>query len=266
MPNHVTNLITFGSDGVSLAAFQKMAHDMKMDGEPLGSFDFNKLIPMPPSLNIEAGTQTERGLKLYREFAQERAAIIKSELSPARKEAALAELDGAWRPRRMQDPMTWKLGEQAYSNLQKYGHATWYEWCIQNWGTKWNSYQSNPIQDCDNTMNFLTAWASVPKIMKKLSEKYPDQTITYRWADEDVGRNVGEIVLKNGEIIEEHIPVPDSREAYEMAADIMGMELSDFDLYLSKDGTTYEYREPPPLETKPPAKEKKKSRQKEQGR
>ena len=115
MPNHVTNLITFGSDGVSLAAFQKMAHDMKMDGEPLGSFDFNKLIPMPPSLNIEAGTQTERGLKLYQEFAQERAAITKSELSPARKEAALAKLDRAWRPRRTRWPGSWENRRTAIS-------------------------------------------------------------------------------------------------------------------------------------------------------
>ncbi len=266
MPNHVTNLITFGADDVSLAAFQKMAHDMKMDGEPLGSFDFNKLIPMPPSLNIEAGTQTERGLKLYQEFAQERAAITKSELSPARKEAALAELDRAWRPRRMQDPMTWKLGEQAYSNLQKYGHATWYEWCIQNWGTKWNSYQSNPIQDGDDTMGFLTAWGSVPEIMKKLSEKYPEQTITYRWADEEAGYNVGEIVLKGGEIIEDRTPEPGSRVAYEMAADIMGIDLASFGLYLNKDKTGYEYRDEPPVETRPSTKEKRKSRQKGQDR
>lgn len=266
MPNHVTNLITFGSDSASLAAFQKMAQDMKMDGEPLGSFDFNTLIPMPPSLDIEAGTQTERGLKLYQEFAQERAAITKSELSPAREEAALAELDRVWQPRRMQDPMTWNLGKQAHDNLQKYGHATWYEWCIQNWGTKWNSYQSRPVQNGDDTMAFLTAWGSVPEIMKKLSEKYPEQTITYRWADEDIGYNVGELVLKGGGIVGEHIPAAGSREAYEMAADIMGMELSDFDLYLNKDGTSYEYREPSPLETKPPAKEKKKSRQKGQNR
>ncbi|MCX4357986.1 MAG: hypothetical protein OSJ43_17505, partial [Oscillospiraceae bacterium] len=30
--------------------------------------DFNKIIPMPESLNIEAGSRTERGLKAYKDF------------------------------------------------------------------------------------------------------------------------------------------------------------------------------------------------------
>ncbi len=264
MPNHITNLITFGTDSDSLSAFQKMLHDMREDGEPLGSFDFNKLIPMPESLNIEEGTRTEQGLKLYQEFMQERAAIIKSDMSPARKENALAVLDRTWRPRRMKDPVIWKLGEQAYNNLQKYGHTSWYSWCNQNWGTKWNAYQSWPLQDGDDTMGFLTAWSAVPGLMKKLSEKYPEQTITYRWADEEVGYNVGEIVLKGGDIIEDRTPVPGSREAYEMASDIMGINLAEFGLYLNKDKTNYEYQDEPPAETKP--KSAKKSKRKGQSR
>ncbi len=135
MPNNITNLITFGTDGASLSAFRKMLHDMRADGEPLGSLDFNKLIPMPESLNIEQGTRTERGLEMYREFVRERTAIVNSEMSPAQREDALAGMERAWYPRRLDDPETWRLGEQAYDNLQKYGHTSWYSWCIQNWGT-----------------------------------------------------------------------------------------------------------------------------------
>ena len=51
MPNHITNQITFGSDSASLAAFQKMLRDMRMEGQLLGSIDFNKLLPM--SCNYE---------------------------------------------------------------------------------------------------------------------------------------------------------------------------------------------------------------------
>ncbi len=75
-------------------------------------------------------------------------------------------------------------------------------------------------------MRFLTAWSAVPELMRKLSEKYPEQRITYRWADEDIGYNVGEIVLKGGKIIEDRTPVPGSREAYEMAAEIMGVDIA----------------------------------------
>jgi hypothetical protein len=259
MPNHITNLITFGSDSASLSAFQRMAHDMKMDGEPLGSFDFNKLIPMPQSLDMEESTMSRRGLELYQKYTRERDSLIRANVnaSPEQLKVLTDILDKAWRPRKMQDPTTWKLGEQAYSNLQKYGHASWYSWCNQNWGTKWNAYQSRPLQDGDDTMEFLTAWGAVPVIMLKLSEKYPEQTITYRWADEDIGHNVGEMVFRNGECIEEFVPEGGSRAAYEMAAEIMGTDLASFGLYLNKDKTGYEYRDEPPVETKPPTKKPK---------
>ena len=93
-------------------------------------------------------------------------------------------------------------------------------------------------------MEFFTAWDSVPKIITLLSKKYPEQTITYRWADEDIGRNVGEMTLKGGEVIDINVPEGGSREAYEMAAEIMGADLSDYDLCLTADGRSYEYRDP----------------------
>jgi len=262
MPNHVTNLITFGTDSNSLSAFQKMLHEMRADGEPLGSFDFNKLIPMPKSLDIPCSSETRAGLKLYTAFQKETARIVKTMFSVTdeeRKAAATAHL-AKWDAKKKESPEIWTLGEKAYQNVQKYGCPTWYEWANKNWGTKWNAYQSRPLQDGDDTMCFLTAWSAVPGLMKKLSEKYPEQTITYRWADEEVGFNVGEIVLKGGDIIDGHSPVPGSRKAYEMAADIMGIDLAEFNLYLNKDKTNYEHREEPPVETRPQTAKKSKRR------
>ena len=93
-------------------------------------------------------------------------------------------------------------------------------------------------------MEFFTAWNSVPKIITLLSQKYPEQTITYRWADENIGYNVGEMTLKDGEVIDMNAPEGGSREAYEMAAAIMDADLSDYDLCLTADGSSYEYRQP----------------------
>ncbi|BFL50068.1 hypothetical protein K430107D3_09060 [Dysosmobacter welbionis] len=101
------------------------------------------------------------------------------------------------------------------------------------------------LQSGVRTLEFFTAWSSVPTILEALSRKYPDQTISYCWADEDIGSNVGEAVYKNGEMIDANIPEPGSREAYELASDIMGIDLADFDLYLSADKSTYEYHEDP---------------------
>lgn len=85
-------------------------------------------------------------------------------------------------------------------------------------------------------MEFFTAWNSVPKIITLLSKKYPEQTITYRWADENIGYNVGVMTLKGGEVIDINVPEGGSREAYERAAEIMNVDLSGYGLYLTAEG------------------------------
>lgn len=121
MPNNITNEISFGEGKNAKAAFRQMLEDMRAPDESLGSFDFNKLIPMPESLNIEAGTRTERGLKLYREFIQDR-------------EYLPADFIEKWKKVAKEDPETWDLGKRAYCNIQDHGAPTWYEWCTKNWG------------------------------------------------------------------------------------------------------------------------------------
>ena len=181
-----------------------MLHDMRMEGQPLGSIDFNKLLPLPKELDMEAGTRTDRGLKLVREYHSALADLERQKpgLTPAEYALALRKCEGLYRKQRLADPVTWALGEQAYSNVQQFGSPTWYEWCNRNWGTKWNVYGFPPLKKDSDTMEFFTAWDSVPKIITLLSRKYPEQAITYRWADEDIGRNVGEMMLKGGEVID----------------------------------------------------------------
>lgn len=227
MPNHITNLISFGDQPEQVAAFHQMLRELRQEDGVYGSIDFNKLIPMPESLDIEAGSNINDGLAAYRRFMSG---------------------DKAAETFRKERPEAWALGKRAYENIQQYGAPTWYEWCNRNWGTKWNAYSCAEIDKNADTMEFMTAWSSVPGILEALSRKYPDQAVSYRWADEDIGSNVGEAVFQNGKMVDSNIPVPGSREAYELASDIMGIALEDLDLYLSADKSTYEYREEPPKE------------------
>ena len=98
-------------------------------------------------------------------------------------------------------------------------------------------------------MIFDTAWSPVPKVVEALSRRFPDQTVTYRWAEnENLGTNVGKTVLLNGTVISKQIPEDYTREAFEMSADILGLDLADYGLYLSQDGAAYEYHKHPPKE------------------
>ena len=65
MPNHVENRIEFNGDAQQISI---MLNEIKSDKYGVGTIDFNKIVPMPESLNIEAGSKTDRGLKAYRDF------------------------------------------------------------------------------------------------------------------------------------------------------------------------------------------------------
>jgi hypothetical protein len=72
---------------------------------------------------------------------------------------------------------------------------------------------------------------------------YPDVQFQHQWADEDTGHNVGEVTYADGEYTEYDIPTGGSKEAYEMAASVMDIELADFDLHYDEETGTYEYVE-----------------------
>lgn len=74
----------------------------------------------------------------------------------------------------------------------------WYNWSVENWGTKWNSYCCKKIKL--NIYEFQTAWSAVPDLIKKMADEFPKLKIIYTWADEDLGSNVGKIIFHNGKI------------------------------------------------------------------
>ena len=186
MPNHVTNIIEIkGNPDRVKALFEAV----KNDEYGLGSIDFNKLIPMPPELDIEESSQTARGLKAYKEFIEVYTFNGKKDdfdLLNIPQKAEQAFL----RVRPDIDRTAWNLGRQAFQNEQKYGAATWYKWRTRNWGTKWNAYgYEGGVQFDGKSLHFLTAWAPPQPIVAKLAEMYPDLDFTHQFANEDIGMN-----------------------------------------------------------------------------
>jgi hypothetical protein len=141
------------------------------------------------------------------------------------------------------------FGAKAYSNKQKYGATDWYHWCSSDlpgrWGTKWNSTPMDDphIYDGSNRIEFQTAWSPPEPVIVRLSEMFPDAQFRNAWADEDIGMNVGEITYQEGEAIEYDVPSGGSKEAYEMAADIIGFDLREWGYRFSMRDGTYHYKE-----------------------
>lgn len=128
MPNHITNILTIQADEDKV---REILESIKSDENGLGSIDFNKLIPMPESLNIEAGSRSSHGLEIYKAFLQDSAAIAyadvqNAEPSPYHSEAVTALLK-KYQDLTKDDPELLQLGRQCYENIQNYGCTDWYE-------------------------------------------------------------------------------------------------------------------------------------------
>ena len=211
MPNHVTNIIEIKGDPARIKA---LFEAVKNDEYGLGSIDFNKLIPMPPELDIEVSSRTDRGLKAYKDFIEVYTFNGKKEdfdllNIPEKSEQAFL------RVRPDIDRAAWDLGRQAFQNEQKHGAATWYKWRIRNWGTKWNAYgYEDGVHFDGKSLRFLTAGSPPQPVIAKLSEMYPDLDFVHQWADEDIGYNCGEVEYHNGVPDGEFFPVGQEAEDY----------------------------------------------------
>lgn len=203
--------------------------------------DFNKIIPMPESLNIECGSRTDRGLKAYKDFVYVYTFAGTEEKDllniPKEKEAAFL------RVRQDIRRDEWELGRTAFQNEQKYGAPTWYQWAVAAWGTKWSAYNAEIVED--NTIMFNTAWSRAMPVIQKLAENFPDIKFEYCWADEDLGVNTGTAEFENGEIIHDEFFEPQSKEAYELAAELWGLDLEEEGFIFDEKSGTYEYHDEP---------------------
>jgi len=56
----------------------------------------------------------------------------------------------------------------------------WWDWRVQNWGTKWNSADCEVtiMEDDQVEYTFNTAWGPPEGVIFKLRELYPDASIT----------------------------------------------------------------------------------------
>lgn len=143
------------------------------------------------------------------------------------------------------------LGDLGLEERRLYKDNNWYDWRTKNWDTKWNSYgydEGLGFDEGNNQIRFFSANRSARKVILALSRQYPDVLFELRYADEDLGYNVGQISMIAGEAIDGIIPKEGTAEAQELAADIMGIKLA-FDIdsasgyVLSTHGNYYEYCE-----------------------
>ena len=211
MPNHVTNRLTIIGTEEQISDVRE-----KIKGEIEDQFiDFNKIAPIPEELK---GTVSPMRIISQEEYDKQEARIANNELTDHEKNWGVSR------------SLTQELVDEY---IEKFGHCEWYGWQTNNWGTKWNAYDQHEVnEDC---IEFNTAWSTPFDLMVSLSKLFPDVTFKVEYADEDLGYNVGNYTLLNGEEVEENVPEGGSIEALEMAIDIKGDEEYCLKHYLIED-------------------------------
>lgn len=170
--------------------------------------DFNKVIPMPDGMDIQIHSGIETAVKKYFNMGYSDNPLLASLEKSTRMNA---------KNRSDFDEKEQLLFDQAVKNYQEHGSIYWYDWCNDNWGTKWNAYSCEKVDE--NTFIFETAWSGVPNMIEAMSLQFPDVAIEYAWSDEDTGSNCGKAAYKNGEIDYEELE-NGSKEAYELAFEL----------------------------------------------
>ena len=252
MPNHVKNIIKLtGAQNEIDYIVNLITKTEEVDGEIQKVVDFNTLIPMPETLNVVSGGCADECILIYlKDVFDTKPADVKNrhlitikdyndkqdwnylkiDLSkmPSSEElyGKIQILVNKYGPQEKNpfgdNPVFEKhedvinYGKQIYENIRDYGCKDWYQWRIDHWGTKWNSYSNGQdvMPNCTK-LKFETAWNIPYNFYIKLYEiihrdcKSLSCNITY--ANEDCGSGIGEI----SDIIEGKIRMLNYLEEYE---------------------------------------------------
>lgn len=143
MPNHTTNILTIVGEKRIKPLLRPYLRVEKGEGTCL---DLNKIVPMP------------KGILETLKFGDVKYIMRK-------------------RTKKQEELLRKEQEQKKDENQKKYGAGDWYEWSIQNWGTKWNTYSNQFFtkdttpQKGDQALRFLTAWSPPEPALVVLSQK-----------------------------------------------------------------------------------------------
>lgn len=244
MPNWTTNHLYITGPKDQRDAFLKAIGNEKLP------VDFMKIKPMPESLDLVDGSDTQ--LAIWAALRMEHnlpiaeiefSNIVGRRYDTARLEEWLNEVkaaafdhedrevvfDGRTHPETPVEYVRW--GRAYIDNYQKYGVLAWYDWCCQNWGTKWNACSGELQRDEENDFIFFdTAWSPpigivdvLPGILRDCGAT--DVNVEWKWAEEQ--GYFGGVFNISSEDIEDVYHEGDDA-AYDLCEEVIGYSQRDY--------------------------------------
>lgn len=178
MPNWVYNNITFSGDADKVQALKKQVGATTQ----IPGFEYVR----DSSGNLELLTTGERATKL----------TVHTEENP---------VFSFWNIVQPTTP----------EELETYHDQGWYDWNIENWGTKWNASDPEVLEEQSGLWNvyFATAWSAPHEVLVKLSEQHPEVSIRNEWREEQ-GYGAHQVYSEGTHWLDKEWNVPESHEDY----------------------------------------------------
>lgn len=122
--------------------------------------------------------------------------------------------DGTKKPEQIE------LEAKYQSNIEKFGYQNWYDWNINNWGTKWGDSDTDIVAQYDDMVAFRfdTAWSPPENGIVAISKLFPALSFVMSYSEEGMDF-YGATAFRNGE----------KSEAGGQVSDIEGMKQIDYD-------------------------------------
>lgn len=178
------------------------------------SFDFNKLIPMPKTLNLTSGSieeeavacyylslnKTDRtelydelnntSLDFYRNYWKKYKSTIEYfQSNPDKLEETKKNFANTTEYKSEKIKSLKELGKLYVFNIKNYGSSEWYDWCYEKWGTKWNVLDDVSVNYNKSSkkyeIEFNTAWCVPYGIVDAYSNLCKDNDFHWEYIDED---------------------------------------------------------------------------------
>jgi len=164
MPNHTTNFVTIETNTnvqEEIQALEELKNDLRIKED---MFDFNGIVPMPEEIKKGAtlGLDMETG-----ERVEHKDYVLDS---------------GVYKPKH-------RLARKRL--MVEYGADNWYDFACLHWGTKWNAYEFELIQDEEHVLfvSFLTAWDSPREIAERINAYCEQHNLILDWNAEHEGED-----------------------------------------------------------------------------
>ncbi|MGL4955328.1 MAG: hypothetical protein ACRC4Y_07650 [Cetobacterium sp.] len=199
MPNYCFNRIKLNLSFEELIKIKERVFSKDDFGDYY--FDFNKLIERPENTLLKA--YDDNLVKAFSKYYYENPdsldqelldKIIKNEIKRVRVNGMLVNIDQYVEERYSKEELKNYNGEML---------TLWHEWCVENWGTKWNSLFSSISRE---ELIFSTAWHPISQalferfigVCRDIMGDKADKIWFYY--EEDRGKISGRYFIQDGEI------------------------------------------------------------------